>query len=95
MHAALYAGLAIFMIWVFDLEIKGRTLGIVALAGLTVGLLQEGLQIFSGVQVLGWNTLFDLGIDLAGNLIGFGLVTLKRKRRKGEMSLRRSAFPDI
>lgn len=89
MHAALYAGLAVFVIWIFELPINWQTLGIVVLTGLGNGVLQEGVQIFAGVQVLRWNTLFDLGVDTLGALIGFGLVARNRKRHANRESARR------
>jgi hypothetical protein len=45
------------------------------LVALAVGLLQEGLQLLSGVQIWRWNTLFDLGIDLLGAGMGVGILT--------------------
>ena len=90
MHAMLYAGLSSLVIWIFELPTSLRTLVIVALAGLLVGIIQEGLQIFAGVQVWGWNTFFDLGVDSLGTLIGFGLTALgNRKRRPEQDSARR------
>jgi hypothetical protein len=63
------------VIWVFELSVGLKTLGIVILVGLLIGMLQEGLQLLVGVQVLRWNTLLDLGVDFLGVLIGFGIVT--------------------
>ena len=74
MHAGLYAGLATMLLWVFDWPAIRKTLGWILAITWGVGLLQEGLQLFSGVQILRWNTLFDLGIDSLGAIIGFGVV---------------------
>jgi hypothetical protein len=42
-------------------------------------MIQEGLQVISGIQILGWNTVFDLGLDSLGALIGFGVMFGFRK----------------
>jgi glycopeptide antibiotics resistance protein len=90
MHAALFASLAVFLIWVFELTISRRTLGLIILAGFLVGLIQEWLQLLAGVQVLGWNTFFDLCVDSLGLLIGFGIAAIgNRKRRPEQDSARR------
>jgi glycopeptide antibiotics resistance protein len=90
MHAALYAGLAVFVIWVFEMAVSWRTLGMVILTALMVGLIQEGLQVIAGVQELGWNTFFDLCVDTLGSWIGFGVAALgNRKRRPEQESARR------
>jgi VanZ family protein len=79
MHAALYAGLAILLVLVFGLPLTRRTVALVLGIVLLVGLIQEGMQLFSGVQVVSWNSLFDLGVDLAGAGIGLGVVWGIRK----------------
>ena len=79
MHAALYAGMAILVTWAFDLPPTLKTLGMILLVTLFVGITQEGLQIFSGVQILRCNTLFDLGVDTVGALLGFGVFAGVRK----------------
>lgn len=84
MHAVLYAGLATMAIWILELAISWSSLGIVVLAGLVVGLIQEALQMFTGVQVWGWNTFFDLGIYSLGMLIGLGLMALGKRIRHPE-----------
>jgi len=71
MHAFLYAGLAMFVMMAFDLPVSKRSLGMILAITLVVGGLQESWQIISGVQILGWNTLFDLGMDTLGGIIGF------------------------
>lgn len=79
MHAALYAGLAILLVLVFDLSLTRRTVLLVWGIVLLVGLIQEGMQLFSGVQVVSWNSLFDLGVDLIGASMGLGVVWAIRK----------------
>jgi hypothetical protein len=79
MHAALYAGLAILLAMVFNLSLDRRTVPLVWGCVLLVGMIQEGMQLFSGVQVVSWNSLFDLGVDLVGAGIGLGMVWGIRK----------------
>jgi hypothetical protein len=74
MHAVLYAGLAILLLRVFDLRSNHQTAFAVLGMVLLVGIIQEGMQLWSGVQSLRWNSLFDLGVDLTG--AGLGLLTL-------------------
>ncbi|MEA3350482.1 MAG: hypothetical protein U9Q82_07675 [Chloroflexota bacterium] len=74
MHLVLYAGLMILLATVLDRSITRQTLIRYLFGVLVVGFLQEGFQLFSAVQVFGWNTIFDLGIDLIGALIGFALA---------------------
>ncbi len=79
MHAFLYAGLAVLVIIAFDRPVTLRTLGLILIITLVVAGLQEGWQILSGVQILGWNTLLDLSVDTLGALIGLGVMQLSRK----------------
>ncbi|MBC8507452.1 MAG: VanZ family protein [Anaerolineales bacterium] len=73
MHALLYAALAVLIMIVFERPLTKSSLGLVLVTTLIVGGLQEGWQVLSGVQILRWNTVFDLGVDMLGALIGFGL----------------------
>ncbi len=79
MHAALYAGLAILLVVVFNLPLNRCTVLLVLGTVLLVGIIQEGMQLFSAVQVISWNSLFDLGVDLVGAGIGLGVVWGTRK----------------
>jgi hypothetical protein len=82
MHAALYAGLVVLVIVAFNLALTRRTTVRLLLTVLSVGLLQEGLQLIAGVQVLGWNTLLDLGVDLSGALLGYtGIFVMQKIQR--------------
>ena len=76
MHAALYAGLAILLMFVFNLPANRRSVLLVLSAVLLVGIIQEGMQLFSDVQIVGWNSIFDLGVDILGAGIGLGLFAL-------------------
>jgi VanZ family protein len=71
MHAALYTGLVVLVMVNLDLQPSLKTLGWVLLIMLGVGIIQEGLQLLSAVQILRLNTVVDLGVDGAGALIGF------------------------
>ena len=73
-HAALYAGLAILMIVVFNLPLNRRTVRRVLGVVLLVGMIHEGMQLFSAGQTISWNSVFDLGVDLIGSGIGLGVV---------------------
>lgn len=90
--AFFFAGLTIILIWIFEPKISVKLLKVFIIVGLMTGLIQEGLQNFSGVQVMGWNTVFDLGVDILGVLIGFGLAAWKKKRRTDKTSARRSTL---
>ena len=78
MHAALYAGLAILLIEV-NLPLNRQTVLLVLGVVLLVDLIQEGMQLFSAVQIVSWNSVFDLGVDLSGAGIGLGVVWGIRK----------------
>jgi VanZ family protein len=88
MHAALYAGLAVLVMSTFDLRPSMKALGWVLVISLGVGIIQEGLQLFSDVQILRWNSLLDLGVDSGGTLAGFLVVTGIRKLREKQVSSR-------
>ena len=79
MHAFLYAGLAIFLVSIFDLPLDLKTVLFILGIVLLVGLIQEGLQFFSAVQILTWNSLFVLGMDMIGAGIGLGIIWGIRK----------------
>jgi hypothetical protein len=84
MHAVLYAGLAVLLVKIFTLGIKPRSVLLVCGVVLLVGILQEGIQCFSAVQVLRWNSVFDLGMDLFGAAVGLLIIWLIRKTSKME-----------
>lgn len=89
MHAFLYTCLAILVGWIFALNSSWKTLRILLIVGLVIGMIQEGMQILAGVQIIGWNTLLDLGVDSLGVLIGFGAVARTRKHRADKELARR------
>ena len=73
------AGLSFLATSTFQPEPSRHTLTKVVLAALGVGILQEGMQLISGAQILGWNTCLDLGIDLLGAVIGIGVFAGYRR----------------
>jgi VanZ family protein len=79
MHAVLYAGLAILLVMVFNLPLNRRTVLLVLGIVMLVGFIQEGMQLFSAVQIVSWNSVFDLGVDLIGAGIGIGVLWGIRK----------------
>jgi hypothetical protein len=94
MHLALFAGLVVLLgVTLGGLTVTKETSEVsktsevlnaagFLLVALAVGLLQEGLQLLSGVQIWRWNTLFDLGIDLLGAGLGVGVLALWGKCRQ-------------
>jgi len=82
MHLILYAGFAILIIHVFNLKPVPKVLGWVLLITLGVGVVQEIIQqIASNIPYLRWNSLFDLGVNLVGSLLGFGAAAGYRNLR--------------
>lgn len=74
MHAALYAGWAILLIVIFNRPLSRGTVLLVLTATLLIGILQEGIQLLSAVQIFNWNSAFDLGVDLIGAGIGIAML---------------------
>ena len=79
MHALLYAGVAFLLLFSFNIKITRQSVGLILTAVLLIGALQESLQLFSGVQILRWNSLLDLGVDLLGGVMGILLLKLVRR----------------
>ncbi len=74
MHAFIFAVLVGLVFYVFDARLT-RSNGLMAMSGvLWVGIFQEGFQWFTHSTVPGWNSLFDLGVDLCGALLALGLI---------------------
>jgi hypothetical protein len=88
MHAVIFSGLIVLLMLAFDLEPSRKTMGLILLVALIVGILQESLQLYSGVQVLRWNTLLDLSVDSAGALVGYSLIWGIAKLREEKVSSR-------
>jgi VanZ family protein len=86
MHAALYAGLVVLIMFAIDLRPSIKALIWVILISLGVGIVQEGLQLLSGAQSLRWNSLIDLGVDTGGALFGYIMVIRIRKLREIKVS---------
>jgi hypothetical protein len=80
-HLALFFVLALLLAAVIEFPPRRGWLGGFGVI-LLVGLLQEGFQLWSGSAYLTWNLAFDLGVDLAGGLLGWSLAEWVRRRRK-------------
>ena len=74
MHALLFAGLVTLVMFVFNLQLNFHTVLLLLGVVLFVGMAQEGAQLLSQTQMLCWNSIFDLGVDLVGAVIGLGIV---------------------
>lgn len=84
MHFSLYAVLAVLGAHV--LLMRGKNVlwafGVVVLAGV----LQEGLQVVTQGGWPGWGAeLFDLGVDLAGGILGLIAAYAGRKKKKAPL----------
>jgi hypothetical protein len=66
--------LVVLLVLVFNLALNLRTVLLVLGVVLLVGFIQEGMQLFSAVQVVSWNSVLDLGVDLIGAGIGLSVV---------------------
>jgi hypothetical protein len=74
MHAGLFAVLAVLLTFqLHRFSGPNRRMLVLLVLGvvLGVGLLQEGFQSFSNGVLLPGAAAFDLGVDLAGGLLGF------------------------
>lgn len=69
-HIILFAGFTLLLSWNYRIALTPARAAGVLLAALGVGILQEALQALS--QQIFWlpGVLFDLGIDLAGGILG-------------------------
>jgi VanZ family protein len=86
MHAALYFVLAILLARVLRMPLDWRGVWLIMAIVLGVGILQEFFQLFGqGVDPLQraaqFGACFDLGVDLAGSLLGLSVLVLFKKNR--------------
>jgi hypothetical protein len=78
MHALLFACLAALLLQVLFIQIDLKSLILVLLMGLAIGIFQEGFQALSLKSGSLRAALFDLGIDLTGSLAGaMGFIALR------------------
>jgi hypothetical protein len=83
MHIVLFAGLALLILTVSDLSLTRKGLGLILLITLAVGITQEIFQQISGhIPDWRWNSLLDLGVDLSGATLGFGVAVFYQKVRR-------------
>jgi hypothetical protein len=81
MHALLFAGLMILLVVAGGKPVSRRSAWKFLAAALLAGLLQEGFQAWSQGSFSAPASLFDLGVDLAGGLLGLGLAAVFYKPR--------------
>lgn len=83
MHALQYAGLVLLIAWAFELKNASKHFIIVLAIVLGAGLMQEVLQTLLQGRFITWAEVFDLGVDVCGGLLGWGLwVVFQHKRLK-------------
>jgi hypothetical protein len=86
MHSVLFAGLVILLMAAFNLKPGMRAMKVSILAILVLAALQEWLQALSqGIFPL-LGTLFDLGVDFLGGVVGYGLYVIFRFGSNVEIS---------
>ena len=88
MHSLLFAVLsALLMQSLYGrLAAKGGV-GVVLVLVLGVGLLQEGIQLFSEQRLLHGNNFFDIGVDMLGGVLGV-LVALRLRKMAARLARR-------
>lgn len=82
-HLLLYIGLGLIAFQVFSLTFSWKSLFQILGLALLVGLGQELLQSAGTGLFYLPGVLFDLGVDMAGGLIGWALAGLFRRRSPG------------
>ncbi len=75
MHALLFAMLVLLISFAFNFHPRRKT-AIILLLLLLAGLFQEGLQWVTHSTLPGWNSLFDLAVDLCGGTLGLAIDKL-------------------
>jgi hypothetical protein len=84
MHALLFAGLAILLVVAFKPFQSVKMVLAVAAVILAIGGLQEGFQWLSRGHFAVAAAAFDLGVDLAGGMVGFKIGYLVRRDAGGK-----------
>ena len=83
LHCILFAGLVMLLAYAFSMRVSWQTALILFGVVLVVGLLQEGFQALEQGYLIFSGALADIGVDLAGGLIGlamiYGLGTLRSR----------------
>ena len=86
MHLFLYAVLACLVASFLPASVRrsrGRTVVVTLLAVGVVGILQEVIQMRAKAGMPGADEFFDLGVDLAGGLLGIAAFLSVRRWRRG------------
>ncbi len=82
MHILLYAGLSILLMFGFNWHPNLKVFGLILFIALLLGITQEILQQVAGhIPYFRWNSLFDIGVNLVGTVIGFGLMVWYKRVR--------------
>ncbi len=79
MHAALYAVLAFWLVLGFNRLPAKKAAWMILVAILIVGILQEGFQALNTGVISISGSALDLGVDLAGGGLGFGVILFIRR----------------
>jgi hypothetical protein len=87
MHAGIFAGLVIILLAAFKLKPDRRGMVVAILAVLVVAALQEGLQALSQGFLPLMGALYDLGVDMLGGAVGYGLYIIFCFRENIEISV--------
>lgn len=74
-HLALFAGLVILVLWVLRSPQNMKTAFLVIISLLAVALAQELLQLQVKGRGFGGPEWFDLGVDLIGGMLGWGVYS--------------------
>ena len=80
MHALLFGGLAALFVIVLHLNLDRKTAWIALALALGVGFFQETFQALSQGSFSLAGSVFDLGVDLVGGLLGLGVVYVFRTK---------------
>ena len=90
MHSLLFAVLGALLMQSMYGRLAARAgVGIVLALLLGVGLLQEGIQLFSEQRVLNYGNFFDIGVDMLGG--GLGLLLTAGLQEDGGQAGKKTA----
>lgn len=82
MHLLLFGGLVLLIVKTFQLPLNRKSALLLILLILSTGLLQELLQLLVKQRDFGWSEVFDLGVDLAGGVLGWLILLIYSKINK-------------
>lgn len=70
-HLILFGGLAFLVLYIFRFPLRWEVAVLLALAVISVGLVQEFFQLQVKMRAFGFPEIFDLGVDLSGAGLGW------------------------